>query len=369
MFDPFVILSGAGVGFVVGLTGMGGGALMTPILVLLFGIEPLTAVSSDIVASMVMKPIGGARPLEARDRAQAAGQMADDRVDPDRVPRRAAAAQARLGRRRCKAGVKTGARRGAAGRRHRRWSSSRCWARGGAPRRQPHPVRGETACPTLLIGIVGGLIVGITSVGSGSLIIIMLMMLYPRHEAVRAGRHRPGAGGAAGRQRGARPPAVRQLQAGPHRVDPDRQRPGRLHRRALLVARARLPDPAGADGGAAAVGAEAGGRAQQDARGGRADRDRRRHRLHAVGLAPRQADARCARRQRRAVPRRCRWESPRRRLRPPAPIAATSDEPPQRVAARAAIHRHETGLSSAWNAVVVAPGRVLVGDDQRHASG
>ena len=39
---------------------MGGGALMTPILVLLFGVEPLTAVSSDIVASMVMKPIGGA---------------------------------------------------------------------------------------------------------------------------------------------------------------------------------------------------------------------------------------------------------------------------------------------------------------------
>src|SRR5688572_12813973 len=59
MFDPLVILAGAFVGFVVGLTGMGGGALMTPLLVLLFGIQPLAAVSSDIVASMVMKPIGG----------------------------------------------------------------------------------------------------------------------------------------------------------------------------------------------------------------------------------------------------------------------------------------------------------------------
>src|SRR6476659_794304 len=59
VFDPLVIASGAGVGFVVGLTGMGGGALMTPILVLLFHVEPLTAVSSDIVASMIMKPIGG----------------------------------------------------------------------------------------------------------------------------------------------------------------------------------------------------------------------------------------------------------------------------------------------------------------------
>src|SRR5215471_14759236 len=58
--DPFVMASGLFVGFVVGLTGMGGGALMTPILVLLFHIEPLAAVSSDIVAAMVMKPIGGA---------------------------------------------------------------------------------------------------------------------------------------------------------------------------------------------------------------------------------------------------------------------------------------------------------------------
>src|SRR5213595_3087649 len=59
ILDPLVMASGLFVGFVVGLTGMGGGALMTPILVLLFKIEPLAAVSSDIVASMIMKPIGG----------------------------------------------------------------------------------------------------------------------------------------------------------------------------------------------------------------------------------------------------------------------------------------------------------------------
>src|SRR6516165_12565430 len=57
--DPLVSLGGLIVGFVVGLTGMGGGALMTPMLVLIFGVQPLTAVSSDIVASMIMKPIGG----------------------------------------------------------------------------------------------------------------------------------------------------------------------------------------------------------------------------------------------------------------------------------------------------------------------
>src|SRR2546425_7290606 len=57
--DLYVALVGLLVGFTVGLTGMGGGALMTPILVLLFKIQPLAAVSSDLVASMVMKPVGG----------------------------------------------------------------------------------------------------------------------------------------------------------------------------------------------------------------------------------------------------------------------------------------------------------------------
>jgi uncharacterized membrane protein YfcA len=57
--DLYVAIAGLIVGFVVGLTGMGGGALMTPILVLLFKVEPLTAVSSDLVAALVMKPVGG----------------------------------------------------------------------------------------------------------------------------------------------------------------------------------------------------------------------------------------------------------------------------------------------------------------------
>src|SRR5919199_4037406 len=57
--DPAVALAGLFVGFTVGLTGMGGGALMTPILVLLFKVQPLAAVSSDLVASVIMKPVGG----------------------------------------------------------------------------------------------------------------------------------------------------------------------------------------------------------------------------------------------------------------------------------------------------------------------
>src|SRR5438034_1724900 len=56
--DPLVAIAGLIVGCVVGLTGMGGGALMRPILVLIFNVQPLTAVSSDLVAALVMKPVG-----------------------------------------------------------------------------------------------------------------------------------------------------------------------------------------------------------------------------------------------------------------------------------------------------------------------
>src|SRR6266545_1951029 len=58
-FDLALAVAGLLVGFTVGLTGMGGGALMTPILVLLFRVQPLAAVSSDLVASFIMKPVGG----------------------------------------------------------------------------------------------------------------------------------------------------------------------------------------------------------------------------------------------------------------------------------------------------------------------
>ena len=47
-------------GFLVGMTGAGGGALMTPMLILLFGVKPSTAISSDLVAAVVMRPIGAA---------------------------------------------------------------------------------------------------------------------------------------------------------------------------------------------------------------------------------------------------------------------------------------------------------------------
>jgi len=61
-----LVAGGLCVGTVVGLTGMGGGALMTPMLVFLFKIDTLTAISSDIVVSLFMKPAGAAVHLKRR---------------------------------------------------------------------------------------------------------------------------------------------------------------------------------------------------------------------------------------------------------------------------------------------------------------
>lgn len=56
--DLPLAVGGLLVGSVVGLTGMGGGALMTPMLVFFFNVNPLTAISSDLVVSLFMKPAG-----------------------------------------------------------------------------------------------------------------------------------------------------------------------------------------------------------------------------------------------------------------------------------------------------------------------
>jgi uncharacterized membrane protein YfcA len=176
VFDPLVIVCGLFVGFVVGLTGMGGGALMTPILVLLFHIEPLAAVSSDVVAAMIMKPIGGAvhwrRGTVHRGLvlwlmmgsipSAFLGVLLLRRVDAG--PALQSHVKLALGV--ALLVVVTGL-------------VVRPLLISGRAPPQKFVLR---RLPTLLVGILGGLVVGLTSVGSGSLIIIMLLMLYPRME-------------------------------------------------------------------------------------------------------------------------------------------------------------------------------------------
>lgn len=58
MIDPLYALSGFAVGLLVGMTGVGGGSLMTPLLILLFGIHPATAVGTDLLSAAVTKTAG-----------------------------------------------------------------------------------------------------------------------------------------------------------------------------------------------------------------------------------------------------------------------------------------------------------------------
>lgn len=181
MVDVWVIVAGCLVGFVVGLTGMGGGALMTPILVLVFGVTPLTAVSSDLVAALAMKPVGGGLHLKRgtvhRELVKwlvvgsvpsaFAGAVILDRFAG---PTLAEHMKLLLGAVLLLACVAMVVRLVMTRRRET------------APVDASRPV-GERApvriLPTIVVGAVGGLIVGLTSVGSGSLMIVALMLMYP----------------------------------------------------------------------------------------------------------------------------------------------------------------------------------------------
>jgi hypothetical protein len=61
--DPVIVIFGFGIGAMVGMTGMGGGTLMTPLLILLFGVKPVTAIGTDIFYAAVTKTVGGWRHL------------------------------------------------------------------------------------------------------------------------------------------------------------------------------------------------------------------------------------------------------------------------------------------------------------------
>src|SRR5688572_8051507 len=178
MFDAWITLAGLLVGFVGGLTGMGGGALMTPLLVLLFGVQPLAAVSSDLVASLIMKPVGSAVHLKRGTvhrglvkwlvigsvpaafvgvlmlKAFGTGEELQEFVKAALGIALLVVSVALV----LKALVS------------RRESES-----SDAP-----PSIDARPLPTAVVGVIGGLVVGMTSVGSGSLIILMLLVLYPR---------------------------------------------------------------------------------------------------------------------------------------------------------------------------------------------
>jgi hypothetical protein len=177
--DFVVALAGFGVGIIVGLTGMGGGALMTPILVLFFGIPPLAAVSSDLLASAAMKPFGGF--VHARRGTvnwRLVGWLCLGSVPSafcGVLLMRALGGGASLGHA-VQLALGCALLLAVAGLVAKAYVARR---RGTVA----NPAAASTITirpvPTAILGALGGLVVGMTSVGSGSLIIVILLMLYP----------------------------------------------------------------------------------------------------------------------------------------------------------------------------------------------
>jgi uncharacterized membrane protein YfcA len=64
VLDPLVISFGLGVGVLVGLTGIGGGSLMTPLLILFAGVSPVVAIGTDLAYGAITKTLGGWRHLK-----------------------------------------------------------------------------------------------------------------------------------------------------------------------------------------------------------------------------------------------------------------------------------------------------------------
>lgn len=177
--DGAIILAGLIVGFAVGMTGVGGGALMTPVLVLLLGVTPSAAVSSDLVASVFMKPIAGA--VHLRRKTVHKGVVLWLLIGSVPAAFAGAATLNLLAHGKAlqsdiELALGAALLLAVAGIVVRSLTAKRPT---GTVDESPafSPVR---PVPTLLVGLLGGFIVGMTSVGSGSLMIVAMMFIYPR---------------------------------------------------------------------------------------------------------------------------------------------------------------------------------------------
>jgi uncharacterized membrane protein YfcA len=177
--DPAIIVFGLGIGILVGMTGMGGGSLMTPLLILIFGIQPTTAIGTDIFYSAVTKSVGGWRHLRMKTvnmdlvRWLALGSVPaavigvaivsilEQHVDPERLD---SLVYAVLGGTLLMVGVVTLARA--------------LILRNLVHERDRFEVERRHKVAAALIGAATGFVIGITSAGSGTVIAILLIAVY-----------------------------------------------------------------------------------------------------------------------------------------------------------------------------------------------
>jgi len=192
--DIVYIIAGFGVGALVGLTGVGGGALMTPLLIFGFGVAPAVAVGTDLMFAAITKATGvwtharlgsvewpivrrlllGSLPaalltLLVLQRIDVHTDAAQDLMTTTLGIALMISAAALLFRRRLAQGNEEGSREG--------------------NRLQGHPLQGsgdkKTRIATVVTGVVLGVLVTMTSVGAGALGAAALFWLYPRISAAR----------------------------------------------------------------------------------------------------------------------------------------------------------------------------------------
>jgi uncharacterized protein len=177
--DPAIIFFGLGIGILVGMTGMGGGSLMTPLLILIFGIQPTTAIGTDIFYSAVTKTVGGWRHLRMKtvnmelvkwlalgSVPAAVGGVAlvsiiENHVGEDRLD---SLVYAVLGGTLLMVGIITLARA--------------LILRNLVDERDRFEVERRHKVAAVLIGATTGFVIGITSAGSGTVIAILLIAVY-----------------------------------------------------------------------------------------------------------------------------------------------------------------------------------------------
>jgi uncharacterized protein len=181
--NPYVVLGSAVVGLLVGLTGAGGGALMTPMLILLFNVKPSAAISSDLVAAVVMRPVGSLVHMRRGTvNYRLVGWMCAGSVPMAflgayllHLLGGSAGQQSEAQQQNVEIALGAALLAGTAAMLLRSWLDQRS----GQARTQSVAAVLVKPAATIAIGAVGGLVVGMTSVGSGSLMIVLLLFTYP----------------------------------------------------------------------------------------------------------------------------------------------------------------------------------------------
>ena len=178
MIDPLYVASGFGVGLLVGMTGVGGGSLMTPLLILLFGIHPATAVGTDLLYAAATKTGGSVVHGWARSiHWPAVLRLASGSIPASivtlvvlwRLDLNGESARSLINLVLCFALFLTSASlifRKAIMARYRR--------------RLEQVAPATTARATVLVGVALGVLVSISSVGAGAVGVTALLLLYPQ---------------------------------------------------------------------------------------------------------------------------------------------------------------------------------------------